>query len=358
MKYLSLIIVFFLILTGCTGDQETNTIKIGAIPSLSGAAGEQGKNWLQGAELALDQANQQPASEPKQFQLIVEDDQTQPAKVVAAMSKLCQVDRVAGVIGGTWDFLGEAAYPLAEKHRIPFVTPSNPVEVISEKAKQSGFVFSSGLSLGAMKAAFDSFVDSEKARGQRVERIGIVYPDLPFGLQQATMIQQSIAEKQLKVAFTYAFPPASLMSDTVKLAAQKILSEKPDLTYMVLDYNGLDLLTKEFVGLKIQPKVITTQHLDQAFLFSKDPARYKNLYAIYPVEPEESFRNAFEAKFHTPPRVYAYEGYLAARFLIRIALGWQKLPQDTQQILPDEQTHSQARIMTTDSGEFAAYEPS
>lgn len=347
-----------MLFAGCASDPQTSTIKIGAIPSLSGAAGEQGKNWLQGVELAIDQANQQPASQPKQFQLIVEDDQTQPAKVVAAMSKLCQVDRVAGVIGGTWDFLGEAAYPVAEKNHVPFVTPSNPVEVISDNAKRSGFVFSSGLSLGAMKAAFDRFIDTEKARGQRVQRIGIVYPDLPFGLQQATMIQQSIAEKQLNVAFTYAFPPASLMSDTVKLAAQKILTEKPDLTYMVLDYNGLDLLTKEFVGLKIQPKVITTQHLDQAFLFSKEPARYKNLYAIYPIEPEESFRTAFEAKFHTPPRVYAYEGYLAARFLIRVALGWQKLPQDTQQILPDEQTESRARIMTTDAGEFRVYEPS
>jgi ABC-type branched-subunit amino acid transport system substrate-binding protein len=349
-----IIAIVLILLIGCNKPTDKNQISIGAIASLSGAAGEQGKNWVQGAELAIHQANSNGAND-KTFALIVEDDQTQPAKVVAAMSKLAQVNQVVGVIGGTWDFLGEAAYPLAEKFKIPFITPSNPVEVISSAAKSSGYVFSTGMSLAAMKNALSDFIDSENIKGRFTGNIAIVFPDLPFGTRQAEMVREVIKEKKLLLSFEYAFPPASLMSDTVKLAAQKILTEKPDLTYMVIDYNGLDLVTKEFTAQKIQPKVMTTQHLDQAFSFSKDPSRYKNIFALYPLAPSLGFEEAYQDYFKTPPRVYGYEGYLAANFLINVAKGVYTLPKDTQQLLSDGQMESKARIMTTDSGQFLPY---
>ena len=352
---------FFLLLAvacinGCkgSGNQESNEIKIGAIASLTGAAGEQGKNWVDGATVAVNEANSltnnNTADKNSQHvSLVVEDDQTQPAKVIAGFTKLATIDKVSGIVGGTWDFLGEAAYPLAKRYKIPFITPTNPVEVISSDAVQSGYVFSNAMSLQSMSETLTAFLTRAPVAAS-VKSVAIVFPDLPFGTQQAKMVKDILSAQGIALSFEYAFPPASLMSDTVKLAAQKIEEKKPDLTYMVIDYNGLDLFTKECKQLRIRPAIMTTQHLDQAFEFSKDPERYQRIFALYPESTNSNFRSAFFDTFKHSPHVFAEEGYNAVKLLIAVAKNKETLPKDTTVV-----GQSKAVVMTTDNGVFERY---
>jgi branched-chain amino acid transport system substrate-binding protein len=111
--FLFLLAASLIFISGCDSSNKSSQIRIGAIASLTGAAGEQGTNWVQGATLAIEEAN----AAGTEAVLSVEDDQTQPAKVVSGLNKLIQVNRVQAVIGGTWDFLAEAAFPVAIKNK-------------------------------------------------------------------------------------------------------------------------------------------------------------------------------------------------------------------------------------------------
>ena len=354
-----ILILFALLSCGCNSTRsDKNKIKIGAIASLTGAAGEQGQNWLNGASLAVKEYKQKGID----VELYTEDDQTQPAKVVSAFNKLIQVNGIQAAIGGTWDYLAEAAFPVAIKNKIPFITPTNPVEILSDAAKSSELIYSNCLTLASIEKQARSFIVNSS-----VASIGLIYPDLPFGTRQADVIKAVAADLNIPILFDYAFPPSSLMSDTVKLASQKILQNNPSLTFMVIDYNGLDLFTKECQLLRIQPQILTTQHLDQAFIFSKDPLRYKYMYAIYPVEPQDSFfKNLYVKEFGHQPKVYAQEGYAAAQALIELLLQRKTFAGPTlnlQTILGDYQVPNETRllgagvgrIMTTKSGVFEEF---
>lgn len=355
---ISRIFVFILIaltllifLVGCNNEKSSNqTTKIGVIASLTGAAAEQGKNWLDGAKLAAKELKENG----QDVTLIIEDDQTQPSKVVSAMTKLCGVDEVLAVVGGTWDFLGEAAYPLAKRFKKLFITPTNPVEVISPDAIKSGFIYSNDFSLESMKDAVDKFIIKKN-----VKTIGLVYPDLPFGTQQASILKEIAVKYKLEIKLDFSFSAASLMSDTVKVASEKINSSNPDLVFSVIDYNGLDLLTKEFQAKSMSPLFITTQHLDQAFIFSKSPERYRNMYGVYPKVEDSEFNRRFIQEYRYPPKVFAAGGYDAIMFLADMLNSKDKIK--TYQGLTGSYTYPNAkrqlgsgevRIMTTDKGIF------
>ncbi|RME57718.1 MAG: amino acid ABC transporter substrate-binding protein, partial [Candidatus Dadabacteria bacterium] len=122
-------------------------LKIGAIASLSGAASRQGKNWLRCAKIAVEEINKK--AEKVRIKLISEDDQTNAGKAVSAFLKLKDFNGVRAIIGGTWDFLAEPLYPLARRYKIFFLTPTNPVEIMSKDALNNPYVFTNGLSLAA-----------------------------------------------------------------------------------------------------------------------------------------------------------------------------------------------------------------
>ena len=84
-----------------SGNTAGDTIKVGAIVSLSGtyaALGQPEKNTL---EMEVKKINDAGGVNGKQIELIVEDDGTDDAKAVAAASKLIDQDKVVAIIGTT-----------------------------------------------------------------------------------------------------------------------------------------------------------------------------------------------------------------------------------------------------------------
>lgn len=358
-RLLSALLLSFSI-SGCDRTPEApGTIRIGAVASLTGPAGEQGKNWVEGAELAVDELK----SRGIEVRLIVENDETSAPKVAAAFQKLTQVDRVRAVIGGTWDYLAETAYPLAERAKVPFITPSNPVEVLSDTAQKNRWVYSNGLSLRAARIAVAEFLKKEG-----VKTLGLMYPALPFGTVQAQMFEEVAAELGVAVTVKFEFTYDNAYLDSVKVGALKVTQAKPDLVFCVLDAGGTDLFLSELQKLRAEPKFLTTQHLDQAFLLGNDPARYRRAYGIYPKLEDTKFIERFHAKYNRDPKVYAPQGYDAlmffaealhqgidfgdpgARFSYRGVTGEHHLPSNGRALVEDV-----AVIMTTKDGVFAEY---
>lgn len=340
--------------TSCAIAEE---ISIGAIVSFEGGAGEQGRNWLEGAQLAVDDLQRDGIK----VRLVVENDSTQSAKAVTSFQKLARIDHVQGVVGGTWDFLAEAVAPLSKSFRIPFVTPSNPKEVLSDSAKANPYVFSNGITLQAERIALRKFLLERP-----VTSIGIVSVSVPFAEAHNEMVAAIASELKIPViakeVISLEEPPS-----TYKVAAQKLARKKPELVYVLTDYSTIDIFLAELQNLRWSPTVVTTQHLEDGFLLSNSNVeRYRNAFAVYPKYDRKRFDIPFLTRFKHPPRVFAANGYDAVQFLARVlhagidpalststfeydgVVGKHRLPTPDRGLVDDE-----AVIMGFESGVFA-----
>lgn len=302
------LISFLLVLNPCLVSAADEPIKIGIIASLTGPAGEMGKNWSDGARLAAEELNQ----DHFRVKLAIEDDQTSPAKTVSAFQRLAQVEKVKAILGGTWDFIAQAAFPLAEKYRNPFFTPSNPPELLLEAAPHNKWIFSNSLSLEAEAKAIREFIEKEK-----ISSVALVYPNIPFGETHADIIRNLEEEGKVSIVLDDRFPLEGVLLDSLKSAALKVTQKKPDLVYVITDYQGIDNFFRELSTLGYSQKVLTSQHLDQAFLFSKNRKLYEGGYADYPEVHDKEFEARFAKRFGYAPKVFAAHGYDALKFAVK-----------------------------------------
>ncbi|MBL7661685.1 amino acid ABC transporter substrate-binding protein [bacterium] len=354
-----MIIFFLLFLCASTSKSyaDTGALKIGIIASLSGPAGEQGKNWLAGAELAVDDLKQKGIN----LELVVEDDATETKRVATAFTKLATQDKVSAIVGGTWDYLAEVAYPLALKHQIPFLTPTNAVEFLSEETKKNPFVFTNALTLAAEKEVLRDFILATKPQAY-----ALIYAQHPFAVAHAELVKSLAEQYKLALSFSAEILLESY-SDTLKTAALKVKQYNPELVYIIADYQGLDLFTRELARLKSNPRILTVQHLDQAFDLARDPSRFRNSFAAYP-DYDQAFDQKFIAKFNAKPRVFAAHGYDAVMFLALALSAGIKLEDSSatfsyqgvtgEHLLPTRKralVTNRAVLMTTQAGRFEKF---
>ncbi|MBN8551039.1 MAG: amino acid ABC transporter substrate-binding protein [Deltaproteobacteria bacterium] len=307
----SVFLASLLCFVGTSRAEETRSkdlIKLGAIVSLTGDASENGKNWMEGAQLAIDELRQSG----QQVELIVEDDRTIPGSVASAFIKLSTQDKVDGIIGGTWDFLAETAYPLAKQYKVPFITPTNPVEILSVSAQSNPWIFTNGLSLKAEQHAIESFLAQKKA-----QNISLVYINVPYGTSHAELLRKTAQEKGLKIVSDNEITYQGF-HDGIKVAALKIKEAKPDFVFVVLNYEGVDFLLREFEKANLQPTVLMPHTLKEAYDFGASPSRYTNAYGIYSKFTGADFEAAFKKKYGRPAYDYAAAGYDAVKFMAEL----------------------------------------
>lgn len=124
-----LVMVAVGILSGCGGSQKTvagvtdKTIKIGAFAALSGPVAAVGVPVKKGMEAYIKYVNDQGGVNGRKIELIVEDDQFNPANALAAVKKLVEQDKVFAICPslGTPGVLAVLDY-LTDK-QVPFIYP-------------------------------------------------------------------------------------------------------------------------------------------------------------------------------------------------------------------------------------------
>ncbi|MFV0364394.1 MAG: ABC transporter substrate-binding protein [Suipraeoptans sp.] len=93
----SLFIPFLLSLGGCESNE--NEVKVGAIFSSTGVAGDYGKKSVEGIELAADLINKEGGIKGKKIKLIVEDAMSSNKDAISAYRKLVDVNKANYIIG-------------------------------------------------------------------------------------------------------------------------------------------------------------------------------------------------------------------------------------------------------------------
>jgi branched-chain amino acid transport system substrate-binding protein len=96
-------------------------VKIGFNAPLTGFAASDGKSALEGAKLAVAQANAKGGINGEKIELVVYDDQAAPKEAVPVATKLVEKDKVIGAVSGSYSGSTRAAAPIFQAAKVPYV---------------------------------------------------------------------------------------------------------------------------------------------------------------------------------------------------------------------------------------------
>jgi len=118
-----------------------DTIKLGAAYSMTGRIGWIGEDCVNGAKLAVDEANAKGGINGKKIELVVYDTKTNPDTARTVFEKLIKKDKVVAICGPVITQSTQTVMPLGEKYKIPYAAVSGGIQinaVILPKYKKEG----------------------------------------------------------------------------------------------------------------------------------------------------------------------------------------------------------------------------
>jgi neutral amino acid transport system substrate-binding protein len=117
----------------------TKGLKIGTLLPATGDLASIGNAMIASVPLLVDTVNQCGGVNGEPVTLVSEDDQTDPAAGSQGMTKLAEVDKVAGVVGSFASSVSTSAIPIAVRNKVMLVSPGSTSPVFTDRAKKGEF---------------------------------------------------------------------------------------------------------------------------------------------------------------------------------------------------------------------------
>ena len=295
---------------------QSGPFKIGMLAPLTGPFAQTGKDMVNGAELYLDEIGRQIGG--RKIELIVEDDEAQPATALNKSRKLVEQDKVHVLTGGQLASIGYALQPYIDAQKIPATYPVIASDDITQR-KPAKWIVRTGWSTSQPMHPFADWV-LKNTKYRKVAAIGM---DYAFGYETIGGFQQvfedgggQIVQKIWTPLNTNDFAPflAQIRRDADAVLALFVgrlalqftkqyqeagLKDKLPLLGggTTTDESALPQMGDEAIG------VVTALHYSQAL---DNPANQK-------------FAKAFEAKAGKMASYYSEAAYTNARWIVEAA---------------------------------------
>lgn len=117
---------------------DSKVIRIGEVGSMTGSDATFGISTHRGISLAIAEINAAGGIRGKKVELVSLDDQGKASEAVLAMNKLIQQEHVSAILGEVASSLSLAMAPIAQKFKVPMITPSS---INSKVTQQGDFIF-------------------------------------------------------------------------------------------------------------------------------------------------------------------------------------------------------------------------
>ncbi len=301
-------------INACQPQKPATQLKIGTLLPVTGDLAQYGGSMQDSARLLVDTVNQCGGVLGQPVELIAEDDQTEPAAGAAAMTKLAEVDRVAGVIGAASSAVSSAAVDIAVRNQIVMISPSSTSPTFTERSRQGdfqGFWFRT-----APPDTFQAEALAKLAQAQGFKSIAILAVNNDYGngliaafIPAFEALGGTVVNKQKPVRYP---PDASVFNSEVGAAFKDepdavLLIAYPETGSLIMktayQQGVLDKKTKVLAtdGMK-EPNIATTigknpqgQYIAAGILGTAASAGGPGLVAL---------QRAYQARFQREPKVY------------------------------------------------------
>lgn len=237
-RFVSLIVVVGLLLTGVLPVYGAETIKVGLIAPLTGNIATFGQSVDKAARMAVDEINEKGGVLGAKIELIVEDNQGKPDESANIARKFIEQNKVLAIIGPVISSNVLAVAPIAQQSKVPLITPTGTNPRITQVGN---YIF---------RACFiDDFQGTVMARfarsglPKRANTAAILYEktsDYSIGL--AKYFKESFQSLGGKIVAEESFS-----SGDQDFSAQltKIKGKNPDVLYVPSYYDTAGLIIKQ-----------------------------------------------------------------------------------------------------------------
>jgi branched-chain amino acid transport system substrate-binding protein len=241
---------------GVTAD----TIVFGQPAVLNGPASALGQGMRAGLTAAFEEANKNGGVHGRKLKLVSEDDGYEPDKSIVAVKKLIEQDKVFALIGPVGTPTANAAQPVAQAAKVPYIGAFTGVGFLRDPARDNVI---------NVRASYDQETEAwvrHLTEDLKITKIAIFYQDDAFGRAglsgfkkamdkrgmaihaEATFERNTVAVKSALLTLKRAEPEAVVMVGPYKPCAEFIkLARKVDFNpaFVNISFVGANALAKE-----------------------------------------------------------------------------------------------------------------
>ncbi|RSM74867.1 branched-chain amino acid ABC transporter substrate-binding protein [Actinoplanes sp. ATCC 53533] len=290
-------------------EPAAGTIRLGTLVPLTGRSSPSGESMVNGARLAISEANAAGGVLGRQIELVVEDDACDPGTAVTAARTLVGKDIVAS-IGG---YCSSATVPTLKIFRsagVPMVVAqANSTDLLAPKYDS---VF---LICGTVSAEADIAVGWMKQLGGR--RLAVVHDGTSFPITLADSTAAA-AKRTGDLAVAGEFELSQGATNYSRIV-RKVLTSEADIVYYTGYYAEAGQLIKDLRDGGFTSKIVVGDgSTDGQLLANLTPAQSRDVYGTATIFPElmpelADWSRRYRTAFGTTPGTSTVEAYDAAK---------------------------------------------
>jgi branched-chain amino acid transport system substrate-binding protein len=173
-----------------------DVVKLGLVAAMSGQSAKSGEAIVRGLSLAIDEINAGGGLLGKKVELIVRDDESNPAKGAVAARELVQREKVAALFGGLDTPVSLAIVPFANQNKVPFMGVWAAGTPITRNGAAENYAFR----VSAVDELVDkALVDYSIAKYQ-AKKPGMILINNPWGESNEKGLKAALAAKTIPYA--------------------------------------------------------------------------------------------------------------------------------------------------------------
>jgi len=313
------VLLFSASCTKKSGDTPAQTaaalteIRIGQFGSMTGGEATFGQSTDKGVRLAIDAKNAAGGIKGKKIVLITEDNQGKPEEASAVVKKLITQDNVLAVLGEVASTRSLAAAPIAQKYKIPMVSPSST----NPKVTQVGDYIFRVCFIDPFQGPVMARFAHDNLKLKKVAILKDLKSDYSLGL--AEFFSSKFKEMGGEIVSEQNFQTGD--SD-FKGQLTRIRSSNPEALFIPAYYTEVGLIARQARQLGIKAVLLGGDGWDSPKLFeigqdAVNGAYFSNHYASEsPNAATQKFIKDFKAKYNEGPDGLSAAGYDAAMILL------------------------------------------
>jgi branched-chain amino acid transport system substrate-binding protein len=293
--------------SGGGGGQCPDGMKIGFFGALTGDAANLGINIKNGAELAIDQWNE----DNPDCEITLEDFDSQgdPAQAPALAQQAVEDDNIVAMVGPAFSGESRQANPLFDEAGLPIVTASATAVDLSE---QGWTIFHRALANdGAQGPAVANYILNELG----ATKVAVIDDASEYGKGLADIVNTTLADGGAEVVATDSIDPTA---DDYSSTVNKVQAAAPEVVFYGGYYAEAGKLAKQLKDAGVDAQFVSGDgSLDPGFIESAGDAAAEGVVLTCPCAPSpDDFASAYEEAFDTAPGTYSPEAYDSANIIL------------------------------------------
>jgi branched-chain amino acid transport system substrate-binding protein len=193
-------------LTAATPGLAQETIKLGLVAAMSGQSAKAGEAIVRGLSLAVDEINAKGGVLGKKIELLVRDDESNPAKGVVAARELVQREKVAALFGGLDTPVSLAIVPFVNSAKVPFVGTWAAGTPITKNGATDNFAFR----VSAVDEIVDIALVDYAVKKYGAKKPGMILINNPWGESNEKGLKAALEAKKMPYAGIEKFQDADV----------------------------------------------------------------------------------------------------------------------------------------------------